>query len=266
MSVQHGTPHFENAGPGRGAALLSTQATRDFSGREFLDWDIVRFVRSQWRGRLVIKGLLHPGDVAIAREVGADGVILSNHGGRQLDGAVSPMRALPAAIQKAGDMAVMIDSGFRCGTDILKAVGLGAHCVFIGRPFNYASALAGEVAPHTIARRSRDAWSAKPEGNEPGRPLLGQLQSNPSALNTTRRGGTVFGPEALGVGGGTAARHEAGEGGPRPQAGSHSAPHMAGWGQVSVARRTVRSGADQSCPFRTFYDARSTQIAPCVST
>ncbi|WP_245615388.1 alpha-hydroxy acid oxidase [Muricoccus aerilatus] len=143
--LRHGTPHFENAGPGRGAPLLSRQAVRDFSGREFLDWDIVRLVRAQWRGRLVIKGLLHPRDVAIARELGADGVILSNHGGRQLDGALSPMRALPAAMGVAGNMAVMIDSGFRRGTDILKAVGLGARFVFIGRPFNYAAALAGEA-------------------------------------------------------------------------------------------------------------------------
>jgi len=142
--MQHGIPHFENAGPGRGAPLLSRQAVRDFSGREFLDWDIVRLVRSQWRGRLVIKGLLHPRDVAIARDLGADGVILSNHGGRQLDGALSPMRALPAAVQVAGDMAVMIDSGFRRGTDVLKAMGLGAQFVFIGRPFNYAAAVAGQ--------------------------------------------------------------------------------------------------------------------------
>ena len=143
--LRHGTPHFENAGPGRGAPLLSRQAVRDFAGREFLDWDIVRLVRSQWGGRLVIKGLLHPRDVAIARELGADGVVLSNHGGRQLDGALSPMRALPAALQVAGDMAVMIDSGFRRGTDVLKALGLGARFVFIGRPFNYAAALAGEA-------------------------------------------------------------------------------------------------------------------------
>lgn len=142
--VHHGAPHFENAGPGRGAPLLSRRAVRDFSGREGLDWDVVRLVRSRFRGRLVLKGLLHPADVALAREAGADGVILSNHGGRQLDGAVSPMRALPAAVAHAGSMAVMIDSGFRRGTDILKAVGLGASFVFVGRPFNYAATLAGE--------------------------------------------------------------------------------------------------------------------------
>jgi L-lactate dehydrogenase (cytochrome) len=143
--LRHGNPHFENAGPGRGAPLMSRQAVRDFSGRESLDWDVVRAVRARWRGRLVIKGLLRPADVALAREAGADGVILSNHGGRQLDGAISPMRALPAALRQAGPMDVMIDSGFRRGTDVLKAIGLGARFVFIGRPFNYASALAGEA-------------------------------------------------------------------------------------------------------------------------
>jgi len=143
--LQHGVPHFENAGPGRGAPLLSRQAVRDFSGREALDWGVVRHLRGLWHGRLVIKGLLHPGDVARARDEGADGVILSNHGGRQLDGAISPMRALPAAVAEAGRMAVMIDSGFRRGTDILKALGLGARFVFVGRPFNYAAALAGEA-------------------------------------------------------------------------------------------------------------------------
>ncbi|WP_234189933.1 alpha-hydroxy acid oxidase [Shinella sp. NM-101] len=141
--VRHGTPHFENATPERGAPLLSRRAVRDFSGREFLSWQNVRFVRSSWKGRLVVKGLLRPDDVKLAREIGVDGIILSNHGGRQLDGAISPMRALPAAVEQAGTMAVMIDSGFRRGTDILKAIGLGAQMAFIGRPFNYASALAG---------------------------------------------------------------------------------------------------------------------------
>jgi L-lactate dehydrogenase (cytochrome) len=150
--LRHGNPHFENAGPGRGAPLLSRQAVRDFSGRESLDWAVVRSVRARWKGRLVIKGLLHPADVALARQAGADGVILSNHGGRQLDGAVSPLRALPAALVEAGGMDIMIDSGFRRGTDILKALGLGARFVFVGRPFNYASALAGEAGvDHAIA-------------------------------------------------------------------------------------------------------------------
>lgn len=143
--VCHGMPYFENNNAERGAALLSRNAVRDFSGREHLDWDTLRNIRGRWKGRLVIKGVLHPKDVEMAKRYGADGVILSNHGGRQLDGAISPMRALPSAMDVAGDMSVMIDSGFRRGTDIVKALALGASCVFIGRPFNYAAAIGGEA-------------------------------------------------------------------------------------------------------------------------
>ncbi len=143
--ARHGMPHFENSGAERGAAIVSRHVARDFSGREHLDWDELRRIRRQWQGRLVIKGVLHPDDVVTARQSGADGVILSNHGGRQLDGAISPMRALPQAVDVAGDMAVMIDSGFRRGTDIIKALALGAQCAFVGRPFNYAAAIGGEA-------------------------------------------------------------------------------------------------------------------------
>ncbi|WP_138466187.1 alpha-hydroxy acid oxidase [Poseidonocella sp. HB161398] len=143
--LRHGNPHFENAGPGRGAPLLSRQAVRDFSGREFLDWDMLHRVRARWKGRLVLKGLLHPGDVALAREAGCDAVVLSSHGGRQLDYAISPLRVLAAAKAVSGGMPLMLDSGIRRGTDILKAFGLGADFVFLGRPMNYASALGGEA-------------------------------------------------------------------------------------------------------------------------
>ncbi|WGW05954.1 alpha-hydroxy acid oxidase [Tropicibacter oceani] len=143
--VQHGAPHFENATAGRGAPLLSRQAVRDFSGREFLNWDLLAEVRRQWKGRLVFKGILHPDDVARAREMGAEGVILSNHGGRQLDGAVAPLRVLSAALERAGDMSVMLDGGILRGTDIIKALALGARFVFVGRPFNYAASIAGEA-------------------------------------------------------------------------------------------------------------------------
>ncbi|MBV9656338.1 MAG: alpha-hydroxy-acid oxidizing protein [Acetobacteraceae bacterium] len=158
--ARHGMPHFENAYADRGAPLLSRQAVRDFAGRETLDWETVRFIRSRWAGRLVIKGLLHPADVTLAREAGCDGVVLSNHGGRQLDGAISPMRVLTASIECAGKMAVMIDSGFRRGTDILKALGLGAQFVFVGRPFNYAAALAGEAGVDHAIKLLRDQLRA----------------------------------------------------------------------------------------------------------
>lgn len=143
--LQHGNPHFENATATRGAPLLSRQAVRDFSGREFLNWALLAEVRRIWKGRLLFKGILHPDDVTKARELGADGVILSNHGGRQLDGAVAPLRVLTAALDRAQGIPVMLDGGILRGTDILKALALGASFVFIGRPFNYAASVAGEA-------------------------------------------------------------------------------------------------------------------------
>ena len=91
----------------------------------------------------MIKGILSPDDVTRAADHGADGVILSNHGGRQLDRAVSPMQVLTSALERAKGITVMIDSGFRRGTDIIQALALGAHAVFVGRPFLFAAAYAG---------------------------------------------------------------------------------------------------------------------------
>jgi L-lactate dehydrogenase (cytochrome) len=93
----------------------------------------------------VLKGVLHAGDARIARESGVDGVIVSNHGGRQLDGSLAPLRALPAVAAQAGGMTVMMDSGIRRGTDVLKALALGAQFVFVGRPFLYAAAIGGDA-------------------------------------------------------------------------------------------------------------------------
>ncbi|WP_035962690.1 alpha-hydroxy acid oxidase [Caballeronia grimmiae] len=143
--LRHGMPHFENASAQRGEPLLSRRANRDFSGREHLDWDAIREIRARWKGRLVIKGILHPDDAATARNLGADGIIVSNHGGRQLDGSVSPMRMLAPIAEACPAMPLMIDSGFRRGTDVLKAIALGAACAFIGRPMNYAACVGGQA-------------------------------------------------------------------------------------------------------------------------
>jgi L-lactate dehydrogenase (cytochrome) len=83
-------------------------------------------------------------DARIGRERGADGIIVSNHGGRQLDHTVSPLRVLPAIKQAASGIPIMFDGGIRRGTDVLKALALGADLVFVGRPFNYAASIAGE--------------------------------------------------------------------------------------------------------------------------
>lgn len=143
--LRHGMPHFENSLATRGAPIVSANVMRDFHARDHLDWSHVAHIRRRWGGLLIIKGILHPDDAALAREHGADGVIVSNHGGRQLDGATAALRALPGVAREARGMAVMMDSGIRRGTDVLKALALGADFVFVGRPFNYAAAVAGRV-------------------------------------------------------------------------------------------------------------------------
>src|SRR5262245_50320668 len=140
--IMHGMPHFENTGTR--APLITSTAERYTGPRDKLSWPHVELMRRIWKGRLVLKGVLDPQDARIARESGVDGVIVSNHGGRQLDGAVAPLRALPAVAAEGRGMTIMMDSGIRRGTDLLKALALGAHFVFVGRPFLYAAAIAGE--------------------------------------------------------------------------------------------------------------------------
>jgi L-lactate dehydrogenase (cytochrome) len=91
--LRHGMPHFENSYATRGVAILSRAVARDFSERGHLDWTHFELVRRMWRGKLVVKGILDKEDARIARESGADAIVVSNHGGRQLDGAVSAARA-----------------------------------------------------------------------------------------------------------------------------------------------------------------------------
>jgi L-lactate dehydrogenase (cytochrome) len=142
---RHGMPYFENSYATRGAPIISRRLAREFGARDHLNWSHVDLIRERWKGRLVLKGILAPEDARIARQSGVDAIIVSNHGGRQLDGAISPLRALPGVVREAGDLPVLLDSGVRRGTDVLKAIGLGARMVFVGRPFLYAAAI-GEVA------------------------------------------------------------------------------------------------------------------------
>ena len=143
--LRHGLPHFENSQATRGASVLSRKINAEFDSRGSMTWKHVELIRERWKGRFVVKGLLHEEDARLARECGVDGIILSNHGGRQLDGAVAPLRALEKVAGLAGDMTVMLDSGVRRGSDVLKALALGAKFVFIGRPFNHAAGIAGEA-------------------------------------------------------------------------------------------------------------------------
>lgn len=142
--VQHGLPHFENSYAQRGAPILSKNVSRDFGRKDHLDWTHFAQIRERWTGNLVIKGILSPADADRAIDEGAQGIIVSNHGGRQLDGAMPPLAALPAIVEVVRRrVPVMLDGGIRRGTDVLKAVALGADMVFIGRPFLYAASVAG---------------------------------------------------------------------------------------------------------------------------
>ena len=118
--LKHGLPHFENNYATRGAPILSRHVERDFSDRGHLHWDHFRQIRRQWRGTLVVKGILHPDDACTARDASADGLIVSNHGGHQLDGAVAPLVALPKIVAACPELPVMMDGGIRRGTDVLR--------------------------------------------------------------------------------------------------------------------------------------------------
>nr|WP_249792857.1 alpha-hydroxy acid oxidase [Bradyrhizobium sp. BRP22] len=143
--LNHGMPHFENMDAQRGPPVLSKNLIRNIGARDQLAWKHVELIRKRWKGRLVVKGLVSPEDAHIARESGVDGVMLSNHGGRQLDYTVSALRTLPEIAAKANGMTVMVDGGIRRGTDIIKALALGADFVWVGRPFLYAAVAAGEA-------------------------------------------------------------------------------------------------------------------------
>ncbi len=142
--LRHGMPHFENNYATRGAPIISRNVLRDFSDRSHLNWAHLARIREQWRGKLIIKGVLNAPDALRAVDTGVDGIIVSNHGGRQLDGSIPPLLALPDIVRACPDVPVMMDSGIRRGSDAMKALGLGARFVFIGRPFGYAAAVGGQ--------------------------------------------------------------------------------------------------------------------------
>jgi L-lactate dehydrogenase (cytochrome) len=111
-----------------------------------LNWDDVKAIRDRWGGKLILKGILDPEDAELAARSGADALIVSNHGGRQLDGAVSSISALPGIAEAVGDrIEVLMDGGIRSGQDVIKAVALGARGVLIGRAFLYGLGAGGEA-------------------------------------------------------------------------------------------------------------------------
>jgi L-lactate dehydrogenase (cytochrome) len=155
--LQQGMPHLENMGFERIPVMGNLERPR--LARDGLSWEHVELMRKMWKGKLVLKGVLSSKDVRIARESGVDGILVSSHGGRQLDYSIAPLRALPGAVAEAGNMAIMVDGGIRRGTDVLKALALGAHFVFIGRPFLYAASIAGAAGVHHAASLLKDEIS-----------------------------------------------------------------------------------------------------------
>ncbi len=116
-------------------------------------WDRLPFLREHWDGPIALKGIQHPDDARRAVAAGMDGIVVSNHGGRQVDGAVASLDALPEIVEAVGDeIEVLFDSGVRTGADVLKALALGAKAVLIGRPFAYGLAHGGEDGVRHVLR------------------------------------------------------------------------------------------------------------------
>lgn len=114
-------------------------------------WKDLDWIRSRWTGPLILKGILDPDDARAAVDIGADGIVVSNHGGRQLDGVLSSTRALPAIVDAVGDRTtVLADSGVRSGLDVVRMLALGARGVLLGRAWLYAMAARGEAGVNQL--------------------------------------------------------------------------------------------------------------------
>jgi L-lactate dehydrogenase (cytochrome) len=137
--------NLEDAVPG----ARTPAAFRDWVDAQFdpsVTWDDIAWVRENWDGRLLVKGVLDSADARRAVEVGVDGVVVSNHGGRQLDSVTSTVRALPQIVDAVGGrVEVLVDGGVRTGLDVFKMIALGANAVLVGRAWAWAVAARGEA-------------------------------------------------------------------------------------------------------------------------
>ena len=150
-----------NAYPGNGflKKLISgrpVKAVQKFTSiysNPSLTWDNLSFLRERTRLPILLKGILHPDDAKRAVDFGMNGIIVSNHGGRQVDGSISTIDALPAVVQSVGgQIPVLMDGGVRGGADMFKALALGARAVCIGRPYVYGLTLAGAEGVRAVMR------------------------------------------------------------------------------------------------------------------
>ena len=154
-TLRVGVPGFATLKPYMDKSLNLSQLGKfmnaTFTGR--VDADKVKAIRDQWKGKLVIKGVVCDEDMEASIHLGADGVIVSNHGGRQIDAGESTIKPLKGLVDKySGQIKVMIDSGLRSGPDIGRSLALGADFTFMGRPFMYGVAALGKRGgDHTVA-------------------------------------------------------------------------------------------------------------------
>ena len=134
---------------GHAKGVKDTSSLSSWTAEQFdpaLDWDKIAKLKEAWGGKVILKGVLDAEDAKMALRVGADAIIVSNHGGRQLDGALSSIRALPSILEAVGDkIEVHFDGGIRSGQDVLKALSLGAKGTYIGRAFTYGLGAMGEA-------------------------------------------------------------------------------------------------------------------------
>ncbi|MBP8932743.1 MAG: alpha-hydroxy-acid oxidizing protein, partial [Paracoccus sp.] len=134
---------------GHAKGVGDTRSLMSWTAEQFdpqLDWDKIARIRDLWGGKLILKGINDPDDARRAADFGADAIVVSNHGGRQLDGAVSSIRMLPEIVAAVGDRTeIHLDSGIRSGQDVLKALAMGAHGTVIGRAFIYGLGAMGEA-------------------------------------------------------------------------------------------------------------------------
>jgi isopentenyl diphosphate isomerase/L-lactate dehydrogenase-like FMN-dependent dehydrogenase len=148
VMIRQGLPRFEIL-HGVVPEIVDNPSSTKFFGanrRYAFDYDDLRAIRRMWKGQLLIKGVMRPDEALQALDAGADGIIITNHGGRNLDHAAAPIEMLPEVVDAVGKrMTVIVDSGFRRGTDVVKALALGANAVMFGRPAVYAAAAAGEA-------------------------------------------------------------------------------------------------------------------------
>ena len=130
---------------------------RSTASNDTITWDDVRQLRKLWPGKLIVKGIQHPRDAVLAADCGADAVVLSNHGGRVLDSTSAPILVLPQVVEAIGKrITVIVDSGFRRGSDVVKALALGADAVMVGRAPLHGTASAGEAGALRALQIYRD--------------------------------------------------------------------------------------------------------------